>query len=65
MAKLTRKYDFSNADLSKDDRGRYILTEIKKDDSADYDLTSVLDSFVGLSGIKLSVSIDDGIPEAR
>lgn len=65
MAKLTKKYDFSNADLLKDKDGRYILTEIKKDDSADYDLTSVLDSFIGLSGIKLSISIDDGIPEAR
>lgn len=65
MAKLTKKYDFSNADLSKDENGRYILTEVKKDDSANYDLTNVLDSFVGISGIKLSISIDDGIPEAR
>ncbi len=65
MAKLTKKYDFSNADLLTDKDGRYILTEIKKDGSADYDLTSVLDSFIGLSGIKLSISIDDGIPEAR
>lgn len=63
MAKITKKYGFSKAELSKDENGRYIVTEISKDDSTDYDLSSVLDSFVGESGITISIGMDNEVPE--
>lgn len=63
MAKITKKYGFSKAELSKDENGRYIVTEISKDDSTDCDLSSVLDSFVGESGITISIGMDNEVPE--
>jgi hypothetical protein len=62
MAKLTKKYSFSKSEISNTD-GKYILTEINKDDSVDYDFTAILDSFVGLSGVSISIGIDDDVPE--
>lgn len=61
MAKITKKYSFSKAEISYEN-GKYTITEIGKDDSTDYDLTSVLDSFIGLSGITLSIGVDDEVP---
>lgn len=62
MAKLCKKYSFSKAELSNTD-GKYIITEISKDDSVDYDFTAILDSFVGFSGVSISIGIDDDVPE--
>lgn len=64
MAKITKKYSFSKAEISYDN-GKYTITEIGKDDSTDYDLTSVLDSFIGLSGITLSIGVDDEVPSVE
>lgn len=64
MAKITKKYSFSKAELSFDD-GKYTITEIGKDDSTDYNLSAVLDSFVGQSGISLSIGIDDEVPSVE
>lgn len=61
MAKITKKYAFSKATISFED-GKYTITEINKDDSTDYDLTAVLDSFVGLEGVSLSIGVDDEVP---
>lgn len=61
MAKITKKYAFSKAIISFED-GKYTITEISKDDSTDYDLSTVLDSFVGLEGVSLSIGVDDEVP---
>ena len=61
MAKITKKYVFSKATISFED-GKYTITEINKDDSTDYDLTAVLDSFIGQEGISLSIGVDDDVP---
>ena len=64
MAKITKKYSFSKAEISYEN-GKYTITEIGKDDSTDYDLTAVLDSFIGLSGITLSIGVDDEVPSVE
>ena len=61
MAKITKKYAFSKATISFEN-GKYTITEITKDDSTDYDLSAVLDSFVGLDGVSLSIGVDDEVP---
>mgnify|MGYP004536692201 CR=1 FL=1 len=65
MAKITKKYSFSKAEISYEEDGKYTITEIGKDDSTDYNLSSVLDSFVGLSGVSLSIGIDDEVPSVE
>lgn len=64
MAKVSKKYSFGKAEISYED-GKYTITEIGKDDSIDYDLSSVLDSFVGLSGVSLSIGVDDEVPSVE
>ena len=61
MAKITKKYAFSKATITFEN-GKYTITEITKDDSTDYDLSAVLDSFIGLDGISLSIGVDDDVP---
>lgn len=61
MAKKSTKVVFSKATISFDD-GKYTITEINKDDSIDYNLTAVLNSFVGQEGISLSIGVDDNVP---
>ena len=61
MAKITKKYAFSKATITFEN-GKYTITEITKDDSTDYDLSAVLDSFIGQEGVSLSISTDDDVP---
>ena len=61
MAKTITKVAFSKASISFEN-GKYTITEIGKDDSTDYDLSAVLDSFIGLDGISLSIGVDDDVP---
>ena len=61
MAKKSTKVAFSKATISFEN-GKYTITEITKDDSTDYDLSAVLDSFVGLEGVSLSIGVDDDVP---
>ena len=61
MAKKITKVAFSKATITFEN-GKYTITEIGKDDSTDYDLSSVLDSFIGLDGISLSIGVDDDVP---
>lgn len=61
MAKITKKYAFSKGTISFEN-GKYTITEIGKDDSTDYNLSAVLDSFVGLEGVSLSIGVDDEVP---
>ncbi len=61
MAKKSTKVAFSKATISFEN-GKYTITEITKDDSTDYDLSAVLDSFIGQEGISLSIGVDDDVP---
>ena len=47
MAKKTVGLNYKNAELSVNDNGDYILTEITKDEEKSYNLTILLDSLVG------------------
>lgn len=62
MAKKNIKYSFNKAEISLDN-GKYTITEINKDNSADYNLSSILNSFIGISNISLSIGADDDVPE--
>ena len=61
MAKKSTKVAFSKATITFEN-GKYTITEIGKDDSTDYDLSAVLDSFIGQEGISLSIGVDDDVP---
>ena len=61
MAKKSTKVAFSKATITFEN-GKYTITEITKDDSTDYDLSAVLDSFIGQEGISLSSGVDDDVP---
>ena len=61
MAKKSTKVAFSKATITFEN-GKYTITEITKDDSTDYNLSAVLDSFVGLEGVSLSIGVDDDVP---
>ena len=61
MAKKNTSIKFSKATISKEENGRYIITEIGKDDSIDYDFSAVLDKWIGIEGLSISISADDEI----
>ena len=61
MAKKSTKVAFSKATITFEN-GKYTITEVTKDDSTDYDLSAVLDSFIGQEGISLSIGVDDDVP---
>ena len=61
MAKKSTKVAFSKATITFEN-GKYTITEITKDDSTDYDLSAVLDSFIGQEGVSLSIGVDDDVP---
>lgn len=58
MAKKTVSVKFSKAALMKEN-GKYIITEVSKDDSKDYDLTEILNSLDGSSDLSISISSED------
>ena len=62
MAKKSTKVAFSKATITFEN-DKYTITEITKDDSTDYDLSAVLDSFIGQEGVSLSIGVDDEVPE--
>ena len=62
MAKVTKKYSFSKAEISKDDDGKYTLTETTKDNCETFDLSSLLDEMIGIDGISLSFGSEDAVP---
>ena len=61
MAKKSTKVAFSKASIYFEN-GKYTITEINKDDSTDYNLSAVLDSFIGQEGVSLSIGVDDDVP---
>ena len=51
----SRSISFSKAILSKED-GKYIITEVGKDDSREYDLSEVLDNWLEIEDVKITIS---------
>lgn len=51
----SRSVSFSKAILSKED-GKYIVTEVGKDDSREYDLSEVLDNWLEIEDVKITIS---------
>ena len=39
-----------------------LITEVNKDSTEEFNLSDVLDNFIGLSGISLSIGVDDAVP---
>lgn len=60
MAKKSISLKFTKATLSREN-GRYIITEISKDDSKDYDLTEILDGLDGSSDLSVSITSEDTV----
>lgn len=58
------KIAFSTGEISVQN-GRYIITEIDKDSSIDYDLSSILDNLVGTQNVSLSINAADEVPEIK
>ncbi len=61
MAKKSVSIKFSKAVISKEDNGKYTISEILKDDSTDYDLSELLDNLIGTEGISISITSEDEI----
>lgn len=57
MAKLQKKYSFSKANITLEN-GKYIITEYDKDNTADYNLSDILNEFLDKDGVVLSIGID-------
>lgn len=58
MAKKNVKVAFSKAELTVED-GDYVLTETGKDYCNIYNLSKILDTYVGTSNVSLTISVDD------
>ena len=53
--KESRTVSFSKAIVSKED-GKYIITEVGKDDSREYNLSEILDNWLEIENIKITIS---------
>ena len=53
--KESRTVSFSKAIISKED-GKYIITEIGKDDSREYNLSEILDNWLEIEDVKITIS---------
>ena len=51
----SRSVSFSKAILSKEN-GKYIITEVGKDDSKEYNLSEVLDNWLEIEDVKITIS---------
>ncbi len=60
MAKKSISIKFSKAMLTKED-GKYIITETSKDDSKDFNFSSILDGLDGAEGLSISVTSEDEV----
>lgn len=57
MAKIQRKFGFSNAVITKEN-GVYLITEYGKDETYTYNLSEVLDEFLDKDGVSFNIGID-------
>ncbi len=57
MAKIQRKFGFSNAVITKENNV-YMITEYEKDETHTYNLSEVLDEFLDKDGVSLNIGVD-------
>ncbi len=57
MAKIQRKFGFSNAVITKEN-GVYMITEYEKDETNTYNLSEVLNEFLDKDGVSLNIGVD-------
>lgn len=57
MAKVQKKYSFSKASITLEN-GKYIISEVGKDDIIEYNLSDILNEFLDKDGVVLSIGID-------
>lgn len=62
MAKRKLSFSFSKGNIDKNDDGKFIFTEINKDEENTYDLQSTLESLIGIDGVTISIGTEDPIP---
>lgn len=62
MAKKKLSFNFSRGIISKDDDGKFVFTEITKDDETTYNLQSVLESLIDVENVSISLGTEDSIP---
>lgn len=53
--KESRSVSFSKAILSKEN-GKYIITEVEKDYSREYNLSEILDNWLEIEDVKITIS---------
>lgn len=64
MAKNSTRVSFTKAKIVKDeDTGSFIIVEKDKKTYAEYNLTEVLEKYVGVDGIALTISSDSEVEE--
>ena len=51
----SRTVSFSKAIISKEN-GKYIITEVGKDDSREYNLSEILDNWLEIEDVKITIS---------
>lgn len=61
--KKTENIKFSNAVIDRNEDGEYIITETKKDNTFEFNLTEILEQYVGVEGISLSLGKIEEIEE--
>ena len=62
MAKRKLSFSFSKGNIDKNDDGKFIFTEINRDEENTYDLQSTLESLIGIDGVTISICTEDPIP---
>lgn len=54
MAKRVVNDSFTNGQLTRNENGDFILTEISKDEERAYNITSILDSLIGAESVAMA-----------
>ncbi len=58
MAKITKKYEFKNANISLEN-GKLIITEVVKDGSSvDYNLSEIIGEFTDKDGVSFAIGLE-------
>lgn len=60
MAKKNVSIKFIKAMLSKEN-DKYVITEITKDESKDYDFSKILDNLEGYDGLSITITTESNI----
>ena len=61
--KKTENIKFANAVIELDENNKYIITETKKDNTFEFNLSEILEQYVGVEGISLSLGKIEEIEE--